>query len=239
MYDDRELDGEFRKRSAWLLPLSVVSVVFLLSAGVLLSYFSPTGPSLFHEQVSPTSGGDRVALSLNGRKFNIPANYLMYERARKGGSVRQIAMFARLPKLQGWSNWQSDDFKDGSADSKIIYLTLRIDRNNLTEADRLKRVYGDYILPAPHPGPYGLHRYDYRRNSGYGDEDFFVGQTPAGPIVLRCDKLSQNVPAPNCLREQHLEPGVILTWRFRRTQLSHWKRIDENVDKLMAAFRIP
>ena len=240
MYDagDTE-DGEFRKRSAWIFPLGIVSVVFLLSVAVMLFYFSPTTPDLFHEQVSPTSDGERVNLSVDGQKFSIPANYLRYESTRKGGAAREISMHAKLPGLQGWSNWQADAFADASAESTIIFLTLHTDRNKLNEADRLRRVYGDYVDTTAHPAPYGLIRFDYRPNAGYGDEDFFVGNTDNGPIVLRCARQSLDAPSPNCLREQYLTGGVSLSWRFKRTQLPHWRQIEKNVAELMATFRTP
>jgi hypothetical protein len=230
-------DDEFRKRSAWLFPLAVVSIVFFLSVAVLLYYLTPGGPNLFREQVAPTSEGDIVALSLNGQKFFIPADYLEYKSVRKGGNVREIAMFAMLPGLQGWSNWQADAFADATADSKVIFLTLRADRNNLSEADRLKRVYIDYVDFKPQPGPYGLTRYDYRPGARYGDEDFYVGQTETGPVVLRCVRKSQDAPSPNCLREQLLTKGVALIWRFKRTQLAKWRQIDAKVTTLIAEFR--
>lgn len=237
MHETPETDGEFRKRSAWLFPLAVVSIVFLLSAGVLLFYFSPDGPDLFQEQVSPTSSQTIVTLSIQGQTFFIPANYLLYEHARKGGPQREVAMFARLPHLVGWSNWQAEDFADASADSKILYATLRADRNNLSEADRLKRVYGDYVDRNPHPGPYDLVRYDYKSQAGYGDEDFYVGQTDRGPAIFRCVRQSQIVPAPNCLRDQYIARGVSLTWRFKRAQLAHWRRMDDALAHWVAALR--
>lgn len=236
MYAD---EGTFRKRSAWLLPLAVVSIVFVLSAGVLLSYLAPGGPDLFHEPVSPTAETARVALSIQGQKFFVPANYLLYASARKGGALREAALFAKLPGLQGWSHWQADAFEDAGAVSKVIYLTLRADRNDLSEADRLKRVYGDYLDPAPLPGPFGLVRFAYRQGSGYGDEDFFVGQTEAGPAIFRCVRQSQTVPSPNCLRDQHVAKGVSLTWRFKRTQLARWHRMDAAVLEKVADFRRP
>ena len=84
-------DETVRKRSGWIIPVSVFAVTFALSALILLYYLAPSA-GLFEEQAAPTSRSDIVALSVAGRPFRIPANYLIYDSARTGGERSEIAV---------------------------------------------------------------------------------------------------------------------------------------------------
>jgi hypothetical protein len=233
-------DETVRKRSGWLIPLTVFGVTFVLSAMILLLYLAPSAPGLFEEQAAPTSRSDSVPLSVAGRPFHIPANYLIYDSARTGGERVEIALFALLPDFSGWSNWAADEFSSNAADSRVAYLTIHKQRIGLKEADKLARVYFDYVADRHgSEGPYGLRQYGFRADTGYRNEDLFVGQTETGPVVLRCVKLSPEVPSPSCLRETLVAPGVSLTLRFKRAHLEDWHDITARTDKLIADFRKP
>ena len=230
-------DETIRKRSGWLIPLAVFLVTFVLSALFLLIYLAPTAPSLFQEQVSPTSRGDIINLKVSARAFHIPANYLEYESARQGGDRREIALYAVLPDMSGWSNWDAQTFTDNSEDASVVEMRLRQDDLNLSEADRLQRVYMGYILnPRGTEGPYGLRQYAFRGDSGYHNEDLFVGETDKGLLVMRCVRLGPDVASPNCMRDMPVARGVSLFYRFKRAHLSKWRKIDDGVDKLIASF---
>ncbi|HEY0281219.1 MAG TPA: hypothetical protein VGC27_01195 [Rhizomicrobium sp.] len=230
-------DETIRKHSGWLIPLGVFLVTFVLSALFLLIYLVPSAPSLFQEQVSPTSRSDVIALKVGGRAFHIPANYLEYESARRGGDRREVALYALLPDMSGWSNWDAQSFTDNSANSKVLEMRLRQDNLNLSEADRLQRVYMGYIAnPRGTEGPYGLKQYAFRADSGYHNEDLLVGETETGLLVMRCVRLGPDVTSPNCMRDMPVARGVSLFYRFKRAHLSQWRKIDAGVTKLIASF---
>lgn len=232
-------DETVRRRSAWLIPLSVFGVTFVLSAVLLLYYLAPRD-NLFNEQAAPTSRSDIVALSVAGRPFHIPANYLMYDSARGGGEKATITIYALLPDLSGWSNWATDAFASNAPDSDVVFLTIHKDKLGVKEGDKLTRVYADYLADrSGHEGLYGLHQYAFRSDTGYRGQDLFVGQTESGTVVLRCDQLAPEVPSPSCLRETPLAPGVSLTLRFKRAHLESWRDITVKVEHLLASFRQP
>ncbi len=230
-------DDGVRKRSGWLIPLGVLLVTVALSALFLLYYLAPTAPPLFSEQESPTSSTDVAALEVGGHKFWIPANYLQFDSARQGGRKREVALFAMLPDLTGWSNWNASAFSEDGPNSRIVHMTIR-EQVNLSEADRLKRIYMAYVAsPKGAPGPFGLTKYTFRADSGYRAEDLLVGDTPKGPMVLRCVRFGPDVPSPNCLRDMPLGKGVGISYRFKRSKLNHWREIGESVDALLATFQ--
>ena len=229
-----------RKRSGWLIPLVVFLVLLALSALFLLYYLAPTAPPLFSEQQSPTSSTDVSELEVGGLKFWIPANYLQYDSARKGGRRHEVALFAILPDLSGWSNWNASSFADNGPNSRIVYLTIRDQQVNLTEAERLQRIYLGYVAdPKGSEGPFGLRKYTFTGISGYHDQDLFVGQAGHGMVLMRCERLGPNDPSPNCSRDMPLKGDVGASYRFKRSKLSHWREIGDAADALLASLREP
>jgi hypothetical protein len=235
-----DTDSTIRKRSGWLIPLGVFLVTFVLSGLVLLYYLAPSPQSFVNEQVSPTAKADLIALRVHGMKLWIPANYLQFESARQGGAKKDIALFALLPDFAGWSNWEGATFSDNTADSPVIYMLVRDENLNLSEADRLARIYLVYVTdPKGAPGPFGLTQYTFREDSGYRNEDLFVGQTAAGPVLLRCVRFSPQVPSPSCLRDMPLGRKVAMSYRFKRAHLARWQEIGDGVASLIATFSKP
>lgn len=233
-----DTDGTIRKRSGWLIPLGVFLVTAALSALVLLFYLAPSAPNFLEEQVSPTSRGDIVSLKVHDLHLWIPANYLQYESARQGGTHKDLALFAILPDMGGWSNWEASTFTGNTPDSPVVYLLVREEGLNLTEADRLSRIYMSYVTnPRGAPGPFGLTQYTFREDSGYRSEDLFVGQTPNGPIVLRCVRFSPDVPSPSCLRDLPIAHSVALSYRFKRQHLARWREIGDGIARLFVTFK--
>jgi hypothetical protein len=235
-----DADDTVRKRSGWLIPLGVLAVISVLSILILAYYLIPSAPPLFTEQVSPTSSTDPVAIEIGGVKLWVPENYLQYDSARRGGHRREVALWSILPDLSGWSNWNSGSFSDTGPNSRIVIITIRDQQVNVSEADRLKRIYMAYVVdPKGTPGPFGLRQYTFSRDSGYRAEDLLVGDTPKGPMVLRCVRLGPDVTNPSCLRDMLIGKNVGLSYRFKRSKLSHWREIGEAVDGLVATFKTP
>jgi hypothetical protein len=211
-----------------------------MSAFFLLYYLFPAPPPLFAEQQSPTSDTTPIEVEVGALKLWIPANYMMFESTRHGGRRREVPLFAVLPDLSGWSNWESGSFDDNGPKSQLVFMPIREDRVNLTEAQRMERIYMAYVTdPKGKPGPFGLTQYTFRADSGYRAEDLFVGQTATGLMVLHCAKLGPDVPSPNCWRDMQIGKGVSVSYRFKRSKLSHWREIADNVARLMDSFKRP
>lgn len=233
-----ELDDTIRQHSGWLIPIGVFAVTALLSAMVLLFYLAPAPTSFIEEHPAPTSRTDPISLSVGSMAFTIPANYVLYKSARQGGIRRDIALFATLPDFRGYSDWRSQLFVGNAFDSTIVYLLIREEPLNITEAERLQRIYLNFVVDAAgKPGPFGLTEYTFRDDSGYHGEDLFVGGTSDNPVVLRCDRFSQQVRSPSCLRDMRLKHGVALSYRFKRAHLADWRAISDGVRALIQSFR--
>ena len=233
-----DYDDTIRQRSGWLIPVGVFAVTAVLSAIVLLYYLAPTPQSFIEEHPAPSSRADPISLSVAGVAFRIPANYILYKSARQGGPRKDVSLIAFYPDFRGYSDWDNQTFIQDAADSPLIYLLIREEPLDITEAERLSRIYRNFVSdPAGKPGPFDLTEYTFRDDSGYRNEDLYVGGTAENPIVIRCDRFSQQVRSPYCLRDIRLKRGVAVSYRFKRALLADWLQIATGIDRLMATFR--
>ena len=238
MNSREDYDDTIRQRSGWLIPVGVFAVTAVLSAMVLLFYLAPTPQSFIEEHPAPTSRTDPISITVSGIAFKIPANYILYKSARQGGSRKDVALIAFYPEFRGYSDWDSQIFAQDAADSPLIYLLIREEPYDITEAERLKRIYRNFLTDQTgKPGPFDLTEYSFRDDSGYRNQDLFVGGTAETPIVFRCDRFSQQVRSPYCLRDIRLKRGVTVSYRFKRALLADWRPITTGVDRLLQSFR--
>ena len=226
-------DSEIHRHSGWVVPGVLLLALALLCGAFLLYYLRPAS---FRDR-NPASAQAMTRLSVRGVGFAIPANYV--ESRRRGGDMDVVPLFAALPDLRGFSQAEAGLFLGNSADSPIVHLLIRADSNGLDAAARLARIYQPYFVSANgETADFGLTRYGFRADSGYGRNDLFVGTGDSGMILMLCERPAQDVPSPNCLAIDHpIAPGVNLSWRFKRAQLAHWRQIGDGANRLVGAFR--
>jgi hypothetical protein len=232
-----DFGGPAKQHSGWLIPLAVFFVTACLSALVLAYYFAPASPGLAEERSAPTDATRDIALVLGPTRFRIPANYLPIASQRRGGAMNDLTLIAMLPDLKGYTLDAAPDLTINGPDSRVIGIMLKTGPTVLPEGDRLERIYmGQVVDPKGEPGPYGLRQYVFRADSGYHDQDLFVGASEAGTAVLLCTKLAPDVISPGCLRDIPLGGGLSLSYRFKRGQLAQWRTIDAGVRARIASF---
>jgi hypothetical protein len=230
--------GARKKHSGWLLPAAVFLVTACLSALVLAYYVVPDAPRLIEEQPAPTDATRPVALTIGTTRFRIPSNYILLASARRGGTMQKVALVGLLPDLRGYMLTAAQELTGNAPDSRVVNLMLKAGEPVLPEQERLSRIYMAQVEnPKGQPGPYGLRQYKFRADSGYHDQDLFLGQGDTGPVVLLCTKLTPEIPPPSCLRDAPLTDGVSLSYRFKRAHLAQWRDIDMRIRELIAGFR--
>jgi hypothetical protein len=141
--------------------------------------------------------------------------------------------------MQGYSAADAAQFSGNAADSPLLHMLIRADTNGLDPASRLARIYMPYIVgPRGEAGPFGLTRYTFRADSGYGKDDLFTGA--GNPmLLLLCERPAQDLPSPNCLAiDRPIARNINLSYRFKRAQLAHWQQIGDGVSKLVTQFRV-
>lgn len=235
--DTSRQTDEVHQHSGWLIPIMVFVVTAGLSALFLLYYLVPAPTSFIEEHPAPTSRIDPISLAVGGLKLVVPADYIVYRSARAGGPHEELALFTTFPDFRGYSDAEAQTFNSNSSDSPVIYILVREEQVNLSEQERLERVYMGYVTdPQGKQGPFDLTQYTFRDDSGYRNEDLFVGHMGGSLVVLRCVRFSQEVPSPSCLRDKPLRKGVALTYRFKRANLGSWRDIAHGVDTTVQGF---
>jgi hypothetical protein len=225
-----------RRRSGWFAPAIAFFVTACLSAVVLAYYFAPGPPGLGEELPDPTDATRPVALTIGPTRFRIPANYVQLASARRGGALGEVSLAAMLPRLDGFSLAAAKDFTGHAPDSSVVILQIR-SRPPLPEAQRLERIYRFQIaeLQGERQGD-GLMRYGFRQESGYRAQELFTGAIDGHSIVILCDRIAADTPAPNCLRDVPFGNGLGLSYRFKRAHLARWREIDTAVRGLVNGF---
>ena len=228
--------AEIHQHSGWLIPL-VLAVVILALCGAFLLYDLRPGTGLFRNN-APTADASTVRVTVRGVKFEVPGNYLDSRTTRRGGDLDVMGLSALLPDMRGYATADAALFLSNAADSPVIHLILRGDTNALSGADRLARIYMPYVANAQGtPDQFGLTRYTFRADTGYERNDLYIGSSGTGQLLLLCERPAQDLPSPNCLAiDRPVAPGVNLSYRFKRAQLSRWRDIAGGVDGLLAKF---
>jgi hypothetical protein len=227
--------AEIRQHSGWLIP-GVVTLIILALCGLVLLY--DLRPAALFRNNAPTTDASAVSLSVRGVHFTVPGNYLESRASRRGGDLDEMTLSALLPDMRGYSAGDAGLFLSNAADSPLVHLVLRGDTNTLSSADRLARIYQPYFAdPGGAPDQFGLTRYEFRDGTGYERNDLYAGDSGPGSLLLLCERPAQDLPSPNCLAiDRPVAPGVTLSYRFKRAQLSQWRQIDSSVDRLVARF---
>lgn len=224
---------EVHRHSGWLIPGTLFLATLLLSSLFLGWYLRP-GP---RSQLAPQSS--LVELRLHGTSFAVPANYIENAKARAGGDMDALTLVTLFPSWQGYSESQARLFASDAPDSPRIRLSLRGDRSGLKPGERLERIYRpSFADPKGEPGPFGLTRYGFVADSGYGDDELFAGRNGNALMLFLCERPSVQFPSPNCLAiDRGLAPELSYSYRFKRAWLGRWREIATGVDNLIARFR--
>ena len=226
---------KIQRHSGWVIPAVFFLAIVLLS-GLFLGWYLRPGPKAAN---APTGRSTMVHVMVRGAPFTIPANYMESPRARDGGELDSLALAALFPSWRGYSEADARRFAGNAPDSPVIRLSLRGDPNNLDQKTRLERIYMPYIVdPKGALGPFGLTQYSFARDSGYERNDLFAGRSGRELVLLLCERISPDLPSPNCLAiDRPLAKNLSFSYRFKRAYLARWQEISAGADVLIARFR--
>jgi hypothetical protein len=196
----KQADEELiRQWPAWILPALAVLAVATFSGVFLYHYFGPTPEEFLGRAPRASAGTHKIEAIIGGVHFLIPENYTRYRAQRVGGSQPEIAMYALLPDFAPYSSEQQAEFADNSSDARAVFFTLHAAESALPAERRLKDIYARYFSsPTPEKGEDGLEKFSFRADSGYKDQDLFVGIDGNGRLfLLMCQQKIPTIESPN------------------------------------------
>jgi hypothetical protein len=233
------IDEDVREEPAWRLPLIGGIILLGMSIGVLWYYLGPTVDDITGNTPGATTSETQIRLSINGVPFMVPENYTLYARDRRSGERDLLSLHTLFPEFVGFTARNADEFAGNPGHSRVVHIQIEARRSPFSEEERLSRIYmGQIENLTGEDGPHGLQRYGFRADSGYRNEELFVGLGDDGrSVVLRCFLDEPDVVSPSCRRDTELGDKLTLSYRFKRTYLEFWRDIDAGVHILVDTFR--
>lgn len=199
-------------------------------------FYGPGFGSIFQASDAPTVSDRTVTLNLAGQQFFIPENYLRRGEHRRGGDVKQIEIHAIWPSLKGYSEFDSDDFRDKSDISRIIYVTLEVPPRLIRPAEVFHHVYPYFFSGPEQEGPFGMKTRPLDPNSGRADMDVYYSFDNGQFHMFHCLKVENELMPPDCFGDKVIEPKILARYRFRRSMLNDWREIDAQIEQLLSRF---
>ncbi len=233
-------DQNARRESSWATPLRILTITLVLSAGFLYYYFGPTVDDLQGNIPQASVSDYPISLSIGGLNFSVPENFTQFPRARRGGERSSVALYAMMPELTPYTLENKEIFEGNLPDSPLIHFQIETYVSPLTEAQRIERIYLNSVVDTSgEAGPAGLTRFAFSEDTGYREDDLFLGRDENHQLVaFICMQALPGIPSPSCRRDTQLSDTISLKYRFKRVHLNNWRTIDADVHNLARSFLV-
>ncbi|MBL4891603.1 MAG: hypothetical protein JKX91_07225 [Rhizobiaceae bacterium] len=165
--------------------------------------------------------------------LNVTANMIRFPYQRLSGSSDRLDLYALWPLMSGYSIDHSDAFNAGTDSERIIFLSLEKRSMSQDMAGRVEQIYSQFFEGAAHPTAFGLMRQTLSASSGFVDEDLYLEIDSPYPFATRCVRETSAIGEPYCLRDIFIGRNLSLTYRFHKSLLPEWARMERMVRKLI------
>lgn len=233
---------EIKEESSWRYPLAIFFSTLILCAIFLYHYVGPGVDEIQGATPKPTISEEPIRLAVGDIALNVPANYTVYPKDRRGGERDSLSLYALWPTMNGYSPARRADFIDNDDDTRRIDIILDERTTLFDEERRLQALYLPHTVDKTgSPAEYGLVKFTFKdegadtTTNGYSDKDMFVAEAEDGsPIVLFCfrDNPDTVIP-PDCWRQYGLTDGTSVRYSFKRSYLPEWRKIDAAVRRFL------
>jgi hypothetical protein len=222
---------------SWLKP-ALLTLLGLLTLGAIAWSINATIEN-YRDNIALRGLDGRpspVSLTIAGEPLTIPANMIRFRSDRRGGALDRVSLLVHWPTLEGFSDELADDFKDTSTDAPLIYLTIAARDTDLDSSGRLASVYERFFAGTVVPGPAGLLGRKMKADSPFAGEIVFFQPRGSMPFVARCmEDSTPDIPS-TCIRDVNFGRGLSMLYRFNRTRLADWRRLDAGLYALARSF---
>jgi hypothetical protein len=209
------------------IAIGAIAGAVLVIAGLFL-WFGATLDRLHTRVAFDGRTMDRapVHLLIGGTPLVVPANMIRFAAERQTGASERVDLLLHWPELDGFSEQNAEIFRDIDPTAPLIFLTIIPRDADYGTTGWLDRIYTRYFSDDAWAGPDGLVGVRLAEDSGYAGEELFFQPDAAEPFVTRCTPEGNAEMPSTCMREILLGDTLIARYRFNRTLLGEWERID-------------
>jgi len=93
----------------------------------------------------------------------------------------------------------------------------------------MPKFYEAVLEPKEEKTKFGLMRHTARKDFGYDNQDIFTGEVPDGAYVIHCHQPKATIIRAMCWRELQVSDDQWVQYRFPRSQLKDWWKIEKKV----------
>jgi hypothetical protein len=209
------------------IAIGCIAGMVLVIAGLFL-WFGET-IDRFHTRVAfdgRTMDRTPVHLFVAGRALTIPANMIRFAVERQSGATDRVDLLLHWPELDGFSEQNATVFRDIEPTAPLIFVTIIGRDADYGTTGWLDRIYTRYFSDDAWAGPDGLVGVRLAEDSGYAGEDLFFQPDAREPFVTRCTAAGNAEMPSTCMREILIGDTLIARYRFNKTLLGEWEKID-------------
>ncbi len=162
--------------------------------------------------------------------LSVPYDLVRFPGQRRDAAVDRLELVLRWPP----SNAPGPGQATGSTGDADVFISLSPPDDSLDPTRRLGAIYNRLLDPATLNAPQGLTGRRFVPDSGYVGEELFYDPASPTSYFVRCAPPVTDQPG-TCLREIRLTERLDIVYRFPRSLLGQWRRLDETISALLAA----
>lgn len=229
---------EIKEESSWRYPLLIFFSTLILCAIFLYHYVGPGVDEIQGASPKPTISEEQIVLTVGDTRFEVPANYTVYPRDRRGGERDSLTLYLLWPTMNGYTPARRNEFIDNEPDTRRIDIIVDAGTPVFTEEQRLETLYLPHTIDkAGTPADYGLIRFNFKsggadtQTNGYSNLEMFVGEDADGEtVILFCTVDDpEGVLPTDCWREMNLTDGTSVRYMFKKPYLPEWQKINAEI----------
>ena len=191
----------------------------------------------FHDRVAfdgRTTERTPIRLLIAGTEVIVPANMIRFPTERRPGPIERVNLLLHWPELDGFSEANADVFRDIEPTAPLIFVTVLGRDTDYGTSGWLDRIYTRYFSDDAWAGPNGLVGVRLTEDSGYAGEELFFQPESDEPFVARCTAEGDRELPATCLREILIGDALLARYRFNKTLLGEWEKVDPAVQARVA-----
>lgn len=199
-----------------------------LSAGVYLAWplWEATPPAAPQEAAIPRP----IRVTIGETNLTVPRDLLRFPGQRRDGPAERVELVLRWPPHEA----NRPEFHAENSIRGNVFITLSAPDDSLDPTRRFGAIYQRYLSEDSISAPSGLAGRRFNADSGYDGEELFYDPASPTSFFARCAAPIADQPGI-CIRELRLGDRLDVVYRFPRTVLPGWARLDKTIAALLAA----